>query len=257
MNPDSVIVKNEQRLREWFTRDEDAIMKSIDGLDIGWGGVQCWTTARIPGIAGLHLDFACGYGTFIAELGWRFPGARLVGLNIDYAGPHACIGSLLAEARVDARLVQADAQTMPFRDHTFGSVSCFLGLQDIKIGFGDAGVRRAVHEAVRVLQVRGMLVLVDEFLFSDFLKDLDGLPLTEISRGEQPLGVRWDRDVAVRAIELYTEGWVAQHRGAGCDRLFDEKYAEMERDMERQLQERGYYVPFGPMRMIVLEKKDP
>lgn len=256
MNPDSFISENERKLRDWFTRDKDAIMKNIDGLDIGWGGVQRWVTARMPEIRGLHLDFACGYGTFIAELGWRFPRARLVGLNIDYAGPHACIRSLLAESHVDARLVQSDAQCMPFRDHTFGSVSCFLGLQDIKIGFGDAGVRKAVHEAVGVLQDRGILVLIDEFMFSDFLRALDGLPVTEMSRSEQQPDVRWGREVAERAIVLYAEGWVAQCRDpGGSRRLYDEKFAEMKCDMEDQLREHGYYVPFGPMRMIIVEKK--
>jgi len=31
-----------------------------------------------------HLDFACGYATFIAELAWRFPQLKIVGLNIDF-----------------------------------------------------------------------------------------------------------------------------------------------------------------------------
>lgn len=254
MIPDRLIIEKEHELRAWFTQNKDPITACIDGLDIGWGGVQRWATARVPEVAGLHLDFACGYGTFIAQLGWRFPGARIVGLNIDYAGPHACIGSLLTRAGVDARLVQADAQGMPFRNCTFDSISCFLGLQDIRIGFGDEGVRRAVHEAVRVLQDRGMLMLLDEFRFSDFLKVLEGLPVTEMSRDEQPLDVRWDRDVGVRAVRLYAEGWIAQQRGAGSDRCYDEKYIELKIDMEHQIREHGYYVPFGPMRLIIVQK---
>ncbi len=51
--------------------------------------MQRWATARMPlPRTGLHLDVACGYGTFLAELDWRFPGLRLVGLNIDFNGPH-------------------------------------------------------------------------------------------------------------------------------------------------------------------------
>ena len=188
-------------------------MKIIDGLDIGWGGVQRWATARMPEVVGLHLDFACGYGTFIAQLGWRFPDIQLVGLNIDYAGPHACITSLLDEAGVNATLVQSDAQCMPFKDETFGSVSCFLGLQDIGIGFGDPGVVRSVHEALRVLQQRGVMVLIDEFPFSDLCRVLNGLPVTEIERAERQLDIHWERDIAERAITLYAEGWIAQHRG--------------------------------------------
>ncbi len=256
MNPDSAIVRCEQRLRDWFTSGKEPVMKTIDGLDIGWGGIQRWATARMPEVAGLHLDFACGYGTFAAQLGWRFPGIRLVGLNIDYAGPHACITSLLEEAGVVAALVQADAQCMPFKDETFRSVSCFLGLQDIRIGFGGQGVARSVREAVRVLRQGGMMVLIDELPFSDFHRVLVGLPVREVERGERRLDIRWEREIAERAIALYAEGWVAQRRGHRDRRLYDEKFTAMNSDMEDQLREQGYYVPFGPIRMIIVEKRD-
>ena len=143
MNPDSAIVRCEQHLRDWFTRGKDPVMKIIDGLDIGWGGVQRWATARMPEVTGLHLDFACGYGTFMAQLGWRFPDIQLVGLNIDFAGPHACITSLLDEAAVTATLVRSDAQCMPFKDETFRSVSCFLGYRIS----GSDSVDPALYEA--------------------------------------------------------------------------------------------------------------
>ena len=256
MNPDSTIIECEERLRAWFTRGKDPVLQIIDGLDIGWGGAQRWATARMPEVTGVHLDFACGYGTFLAQLGWRYPGMRLVGLNIDYAGSHACITSLLAEAGVYASLVQSDAQRMPFRDASFGSVSCFLGIQDIKIGFGQTGVRRSVHEAVRVLRHGGVLTLIDECTFADLTEVLAGLPVTEVERDERRLDVRWERAVAERAIALYAEGWIVQHRGPDSDRrLYAEKLAEMERDMEHQLEARGCYVPFGPMRMIIVEKQ--
>jgi hypothetical protein len=41
------ILAREQALRAWFTRDADPVSRQIDGLDIGWGGVQCWATAPI------------------------------------------------------------------------------------------------------------------------------------------------------------------------------------------------------------------
>ena len=111
---ETAIVKREDQLRAWFTQECDPVQKVVDGLDIGWGGVQRWATARMPPPKGLHLDFACGYATFLAQLGWRFPRARLVGLNIDFAGPHALARPLLTEAGVTAALVQADARQMPF-----------------------------------------------------------------------------------------------------------------------------------------------
>ena len=247
----------EEQLRAWFTQDCDPLQKAVDGLDIGWGGVQRWATARMPAVEGRHLDVACGYATFLAQLGWRFPGARLVGLNIDFDGPHALARPLLAEAGVEAALVQADARHLPFAESSFDSVSCFLGLQDIEIGFGQEGKRETVAEAVRVLGVDGALVMLDEFPFQDFDLLLAGLPLMVIDRAECSLDVRWSRDVAERAAALYAEGWVVQTRPedelAG-QRVRCEVYSDMLEDVERQLVENSYYVPFGPVRMVVAQK---
>ncbi len=256
--PEAAIVQREKQLRKWFTRECDEIRATIDGLDIGWGGVQRWATARMPPPSGgPHLDFACGYGTFLAQLGWRFPSAQLIGLNIDYRGPHSQIGELLAQAGVQATLIQADARHMPFADGAFASVSCFLGLQDVEIGFGKAGVRDAVAEAVRTLRQGGVLALLDAFPLERFKKLLGGLPATVVYLGERELDVRWDREVAERAITLYAEGWVAQSRPTDATagaRLYDEVYLRMAAEMERQFNERDYYVPFGPVCVVVARK---
>jgi SAM-dependent methyltransferase len=255
---ETTIIKQEERLRAWFTQECDPIQKVVDGLDIGWGGVQRWATAQMPlPTEGPHLDVACGYATFLAQLGWRFPTVQLVGLNIDFDGPHALAQPLLAEAGVKAVLVQADARRVPFAEGTFGSASCFLGLQDIEIGFGEEGVRDAVAETVRVLCPAGMLVLLDDFSFERFDALLDELPLTVIDRGERGLDVRWDRQVAERAISLYVEGWVAQARLADPttqEQARSEVHSRMVAEMERQLAMQGYYVPFGPVRMVVAQK---
>jgi len=255
---ESQILPREQALRAWFTRDADLVLAQIDGLDIGWGGIQRWATAHLPDpAAGPHLDLACGYGTFLAQLGWRFPAARLVGLNIDFAGPHALIDRLLAQAGVSAELVQADARRTPFGDEAFGSASCFLGLQDIQIGFGQAGVREVLVEAVRILRRGGLLTLLDEFTFEQLAVLLEGLPVTLLDRRERALDVRWDRQVAERAITLYAQGWVAQTRTTKRQekrKIYQEVHTRMRDEMERQLRKQGYYVPFGPVRMVVVRK---
>jgi ubiquinone/menaquinone biosynthesis C-methylase UbiE len=253
----------QRALRAWFTRDADALLRQIDGLDIGWGGVQRCATARMPSLSdGLHLDLACGYATFLAQLGWRYPAARLVGLNIDYQGPHALARPLLVEAGVHAALVQADARQMPFADGTFDSASCFLGLQDVEIGFGKAGVRQTLVEAVHVLRTGGMLVLLDEFPLQHFEALLDGLPVAWIDRAERALDVRWSRRVAMRAVELYAEGWVAQMRLPAGDRAahraaYREVLRRMRSEVEAQMTSQGYYVPFDPVRMVVVQKLEP
>ena len=254
------ILSRERALRAWFTRDADVVLREIDGLDIGWGGVQRWATAQVPSLSGgYHLDLACGYGTYLAQLGWRYSEARLVGLNIDFQGPHALARPLLVEAGVRAVLVQADARQMPFADGTFGSVSCFLGLQDIEIGFGEAGVRQTLAEAVRVLRTGGTLVLLDDFPWQRFEMLLDGLPVAWIDRAERELDVRWNREVAMRAAALYAEGWVAQMRlpagdGAAHEVAYRETLDRLESEVEAQMTEQGHYVPFGPVRMVVAQK---
>ena len=258
---DTEIIEQELLLREWFTRDCDPVQKIIDGLDIGWGGTQRWATGRLRlNARGKHLDFACGYATFLAQLGWRFPALRLVGFNIDFTGPHALAKPLLDQSGVRAWLLQADARRMPFADRTFDSASCFLGLQDIEIGFGETGVCETIAEAVRVLRPGGVLLLLDEFRFERFDELLKSLPLTLIERGEHHLDIKWDRDVATVAIRLYAEGWVAQMRlseedVAAREAAYSKVQERMAAEVEEQIAEQGYYVPFGPVRMIICRKE--
>jgi len=255
---DGAIFKRERRLRDWFIRGSDPIQAVVDGLDIGWGGVQSWATAQISLPSQTrHLDFACGYGTFLAELGWRFPDLQLFGLNIDFAGPHGLARPLLAEAGVKVRLVQADARQMPFASGTFDSVSCFLGLQDVEIGFGPKGVKATCLEAVRVLRPQGTLVLLDKYPFPWFEALLDGLPVVVTARKERPLNVRWNRKIAKRAISLYAAGWVAQARSTdrkAQEQLRRKVLSRMTAELESQLATQGYWVPFGPVRMLLARK---
>jgi SAM-dependent methyltransferase len=255
---EKVILKREDALREWFTRGKDPITKIIDGLDIGWGGVQRWATARMPTIVGWHLDLACGYATFLAQLGWRFPKADLVGLNIDFTGPHRLARPLLLQAKVNATLIQADARRLPFADDLFPSISCFLGLQDIEIGFGEEGVKETLADAIRVLQPGGVLILMDEFPFSQFTDLLKSLPIQVVDRAEQSLDVHWTREVGERAIALYADGWVVQTHlqdPAKKKRVFVETFHCLKADLEQQLTQKGYYVPFGPIHMVTGRKR--
>jgi len=251
------VVTREKELRNWFTDGKDELMKEIDGLDIGWGGSQRWVTSRMPDITGLHLDFACGYGTFLAQIGWRFPGAELYGLNIDFRGFHSCIRRLLKKARVEAGLIQVDARTMPFGTQCFDSVSCFLGLQDVNIGFGEDGVFRSVAAAIRVLETGGHLILVDEFDPSFLLSLIESEGAKVISVDEFVLDVKWSRPVAEAAIRAYSRGWAVQSRASGAKpggTVFRETYRKMAADMEKQLNDKGFYAPHAPVRMLVAAK---
>ena len=255
---DRSILGREETWRSWLVKGRDPIIQEIDGLDIGWGGVQRWATARMADVGdGLHLDFACGVGSFLAQLGWRFPEAHLVGLNIDFSGPHEPVRELLSRAGVKCLLVRADARRMPFPDRRFDSVSCFLGLQDIEIGFGEEGLRAALSEAARILRQGGTLTVVDEFPFDKMDRLLERLPFRTVGRAEQSLDAKWSRPVAERAVELYADGWVDQMRISESHeraRVRVEVLRRMRSEMERQLAVQGYYVPFGPARMVEARK---
>jgi hypothetical protein len=71
------------------------------------------------------------------------------------------------------------------------------------------------------------------------------------------LDVRWGRQVAERAVALYAEGGVAQARvpdPAAQEQTCIEAHSRMAAAMERQLDTQRYYVPFGPVRMVVARK---
>jgi len=253
-----MIINKENQLREWFTRECDPIRKVIDGLDIGWGGVQRRVTREMimqPG--GHHLDVACGYGTFLAQMGWRFPENRLFGLNIDYKGAHACIHDLLSEAGVKTLLVQADARSIPFPTGAFSSISCFMGLQDIRINAGIHGVKKAMGEIMRVVEQYGYVTVVDELPVSEFKEYLANIDHDVIKEIPLTVDVKWKRHIAERAIELYADGWIAQTELTDAhdkERLFDKVYHDMKTSMEEQLKKHGFYMPFDNMRMIVFQK---
>jgi hypothetical protein len=78
-----------------------------------------------------------------------------------------------------------------------------------------------------------------------------------LDKAERTLDVRWDRQVAERAIDLYAEGWVTQTRLTGNDEkqhLYSEIHTQMKAELERQLCNQSYYVPFGPVRRMILRK---
>ena len=98
-------------------------------MDVGW---------RRRAIRELHLpagsrvfDLACGTGDFCREL--RRAGYLAVGFDFSFG--------MLAAARTDVPLVQADALRLPVRDGSADGVTCGFALRNV-VSLTDA-VRRA------------------------------------------------------------------------------------------------------------------
>jgi SAM-dependent methyltransferase len=255
------VKERERALVGWWTRGSDPVMRVIDSLDIGWAGAARWAASSISlEHAGIHLDICCGWGSFLAHLGWRYPSLSLVGLNIDFEGPHANASELLRRAGVQDRceLVRGDARRLPFPDGIFDSASCFLGLQDVLIGFGEGGIRDTVLEARRIVRSGGQIVCIDDLEMTALCLDrrINDLELRTDERFEPD--VRWDRAVGERAIEAFARGRVAQMRLEDPSEEERSYRVELERgmeDLERQLNERGHYNPLKSMRLLVFRKR--
>jgi ubiquinone/menaquinone biosynthesis C-methylase UbiE len=107
--------------------------------------VRAAILAAVAAPAPRLLDLGAGTG----RLGWPF-----VAAGDDYVGVDLSLGMLRAFVRRGSpRLVQADGQSLPFRDATFDAVML------IHVFGGMRGWRRVLAEARRVLRPAGALVL--------------------------------------------------------------------------------------------------
>jgi SAM-dependent methyltransferase len=108
---------------------------------------HAWFTDRLldhlrPGARDRVLEIACGDGWACRRGAARAPGARFVGMDIS----DAMLGQAgHADATPDVRLVQASADTLPFRTGTFTAAFC------IESFFLFPSLERASREMQRVL----------------------------------------------------------------------------------------------------------
>jgi demethylmenaquinone methyltransferase/2-methoxy-6-polyprenyl-1,4-benzoquinol methylase len=113
------------------------------GLDAGWRR-RTVRELRLP--AGSQVfDLACGTGDLCREL--QRSGYRAVGF--DFAS------GMLASARTDAPLVQADVLRLPVRDGTADGVTCGFALRNV-VSLADL-----FEEIARVVRPGGAIALLD------------------------------------------------------------------------------------------------
>lgn len=263
---EDVIITKENKLREWFTRglsDEDRV---IDGFDIGWGGTARWAFSILTHFLDLDsesqlLDVACGYGTFLVELGWMFPQVNLFGLNLDFEPPHDVIFSLLLQGEVEAQVIAGDVCYLPFKEDYFDCVTCFLGLQDIMITRGEECLGEVVSSLLQLVFPQKYLLIIDNFPEDSFQEILSNLSIdTKISCSDsfEP-ECRWPRDIGLKAIELYSKGYLQQLKDSknppkNLDESLTSIRRKLKRDLENQLSKTGYFNPWGTMRLYLLER---
>jgi ubiquinone/menaquinone biosynthesis C-methylase UbiE len=100
------------------------------------------------------LEVGCGVGAVLAVLGQEFPEVRLTGVDIEprqlgFARGH------LERAGVEATLLQADAQALPFGDESFDHVWMMWFLEHI------ADPAAVLREARRVLVRGGVITAIE------------------------------------------------------------------------------------------------
>jgi demethylmenaquinone methyltransferase/2-methoxy-6-polyprenyl-1,4-benzoquinol methylase len=113
------------------------------GLDLGWRRLAVASLGLPPGT--LVLDVACGTGDMCRALGAA--GHRSVGFDFS--------AGMLAAARVEAPLVQADALALPVRDRSALGITCAFALRNV------ADLGRLFDEFARALAPGGRLALIE------------------------------------------------------------------------------------------------
>jgi len=114
------------------------------GLDVGWR--RAAVRALVGVATGEHVvDVACGTGDLCRELA----SAGFVPLGVDLSA------GMLAAARTDAPLVEADALAMPLPDASVGGVTCGFALRNF-IALGPA-----LAEMARVVRPGGRVALLE------------------------------------------------------------------------------------------------
>ncbi|RMH04127.1 MAG: bifunctional demethylmenaquinone methyltransferase/2-methoxy-6-polyprenyl-1,4-benzoquinol methylase UbiE [Planctomycetota bacterium] len=122
------------------------------GIDRRWRRRAVRSLALRPGDRA--LDLCCGTGDLALELA----AAGAVTTGADFTGPMLPLARAKAERRRrPLRLVQADAQRLPFADASFDALSIAFGIRNVEDPV------RALRECARVLAPGGRLAVLEFF----------------------------------------------------------------------------------------------
>jgi demethylmenaquinone methyltransferase/2-methoxy-6-polyprenyl-1,4-benzoquinol methylase len=113
------------------------------GLDVRWRKRSVRDLSLEPGA--VVLDLACGTGDFCRELATE--GLRPIGVDLSFG--------MLAAARTDAPLLQADILRLPFPDSAADGVTCGFALRNL------VELPAFFAELARVLRPGGRIALLE------------------------------------------------------------------------------------------------
>lgn len=109
------------------------------------------------------LDVATGTGRTLRQLRAALPDAQLLGLDLSTAYLRQASRWLAQLPGELPQLVQANAEAMPFADHSVQAITCVFLLHELP-----AEARQAViQECFRLLEPGGVLVLADSIQLAD------------------------------------------------------------------------------------------
>lgn len=108
-----------------------------------------------------HLDIGCGTGRFLALVKNALPRLRVTGIDLSRAYLEAAALNLKPWSRT--AFLEGNAETLPFANATFDSVSCLFLFHELP-----RGVRQiVVGEMARVLKSDGSAVFLDSIQLGD------------------------------------------------------------------------------------------
>jgi SAM-dependent methyltransferase len=107
------------------------------------------------------LDLATGYGFFAMELIKRDNNLKIVGIDISQNDILSARKNVEEHSLVDRiEIIEMDATNMNFSNENFDIVVNFLGLEDIHMTRGKAGVQKTFLEVNRILKSDGYFYFV-------------------------------------------------------------------------------------------------
>lgn len=123
------------------------------GIDIRWRNEAISALQLQPGEQ--ILDIATGTADFSLQIARRHKGVRIVGLDPSKGMLTIAKKKVAQDFRASISLIEGDAQSLPFFDHSFDAIGMAFGIRNVPNRIS------ALKEIRRVLKVNGRAVILE------------------------------------------------------------------------------------------------